>query len=188
MEVRSKRADLEVRRCCGGRDAEATTSSRADVGTEVHCGMRNGGRLGGISVQLDMCRSDVRGRVPSTSSYGCLAPSSHLPIAELLSTSIATTEHFPSQPSPPPSPWVSCGTFTRFPPSRAAANVFRWYKGLTPKSRLMLGGGIMAYAVVGMYLTDKAEEKFNFKPTEQDREELQKVLPKIITVEREKRP
>jgi hypothetical protein len=52
----------------------------------------------------------------------------------------------------------------------------------------MLGGGIMAYAVVGMYLTDKAEEKFNFKPTEQDREELQKVLPKIITVEREKRP
>jgi hypothetical protein len=42
----------------------------------------------------------------------------------------------------------------------------------------------MAYAGVGLFLSDKAEEKFGLTPTEKDREELRNALPKITTVER----
>jgi division protein CdvB (Snf7/Vps24/ESCRT-III family) len=46
----------------------------------------------------------------------------------------------------------------------------------------------MGYAGLGLYLSDKAEEKFGFKPTEKDREELRnelrKVIPKISTIEK----
>lgn len=42
----------------------------------------------------------------------------------------------------------------------------------------------MAYACAGLYLSDKAEERFGLTPTEKDREELRNALPKIVTVER----
>lgn len=45
----------------------------------------------------------------------------------------------------------------------------------------------MAYAGIGLFLSDKAEEKFGLTPTEQDREELRNALPKITTVERNSR-
>jgi hypothetical protein len=63
----------------------------------------------------------------------------------------------------------------------------RWYKGTAPKTRILIGVGIMAYAGAGLFLSDKAEEKFGLVPTEQDKEDLQKALPTITTVEREKR-
>jgi hypothetical protein len=49
---------------------------------------------------------------------------------------------------------------------------------------MMIGVGVMAYAGVGLYLSDKAEERFGLTPTEKDREELRDALPKITTVER----
>lgn len=61
---------------------------------------------------------------------------------------------------------------------------FSWYKGITPKTRMLIGAGIMAYAGVGLFLSDKAEEKFGLTPTEKDKEELRNALPKITTVER----
>ena len=60
----------------------------------------------------------------------------------------------------------------------------RWYKGIPPKTRMLIGVGIMAYAGAGMFLTDKAEEKFGLVPTEKDKEELRRAIPKISTVER----
>lgn len=51
----------------------------------------------------------------------------------------------------------------------------------------MIGAGIMAWAGIGLFLSDKAEEKFGLTPTEKDREDLRKALPKITTVERENR-
>jgi hypothetical protein len=45
----------------------------------------------------------------------------------------------------------------------------------------------MAYAGAGMFLSDKAEEKFGFVPTEKDKEDLRGSIPKIRTIEREKR-
>jgi hypothetical protein len=42
----------------------------------------------------------------------------------------------------------------------------------------------MAYAAGALYLSDRAEEKFGLKATEEDKENLRKALPKITTVER----
>lgn len=43
----------------------------------------------------------------------------------------------------------------------------------------------MAYATFGLFLSDKAEETFGMVPTEQDREQLREVLPKIRTVDKD---
>lgn len=45
----------------------------------------------------------------------------------------------------------------------------------------------MAYAGLGMFLSDKAEEKFGLVPTEQDREDLRNAIPKITTIDKGKR-
>jgi hypothetical protein len=51
----------------------------------------------------------------------------------------------------------------------------------------MIGAGIMAYAGLGLFLSNKAEEKFGLTPTDKDREELRNAMPKITTVERGQR-
>ncbi|KNG52143.1 ankyrin and het domain-containing protein [Stemphylium lycopersici] len=57
--------------------------------------------------------------------------------------------------------------------------VWQWFKGIPPKTRMVIGVGVMAYAGAGLYLSDKAEEKFGLTPTDKDREELREALPKI---------
>lgn len=42
----------------------------------------------------------------------------------------------------------------------------------------------MAYAGVGLYLSDKAEEKFGLTPTDKDKEELRNAIPKITPIEK----
>jgi hypothetical protein len=49
---------------------------------------------------------------------------------------------------------------------------------------MIIGVGIMAYAGAGLYISDKAEEKFGLTPTEKDREELLDAIPKVSTVEK----
>jgi hypothetical protein len=49
---------------------------------------------------------------------------------------------------------------------------------------MIIGVGVMAYAGAGLYLSDKAEEKFGLTPTEKDREQLRDALPKIAAVEK----
>ncbi|KAI4927943.1 uncharacterized protein J4E92_005423 [Alternaria infectoria] len=55
---------------------------------------------------------------------------------------------------------------------------------IPPKTRMIIGVGVMAYAGAGLYISDKAEEKFGLTPTEKDREQLQDVIPKISTIEK----
>lgn len=43
----------------------------------------------------------------------------------------------------------------------------------------------MGYAGLGILLSDKAEEKFNLVPTEQDKENLRESLPRIRFVDRD---
>ena len=43
----------------------------------------------------------------------------------------------------------------------------------------------MGYAGLGLLLSDTAEEKFGLVPTEKDREELDRVIPKIRLVDRD---
>ena len=51
---------------------------------------------------------------------------------------------------------------------------------------MLIGVGIMSYAGIAMYLTDRFEEKMNIVPTEKDMEELRESIPKITIVERKK--
>jgi hypothetical protein len=60
----------------------------------------------------------------------------------------------------------------------------RWFKGIQPKTRMMIGVGVMAYAGVGLYLSDKIEERLGLTPTEKEREDLRDAIPKITTVEK----
>lgn len=64
-------------------------------------------------------------------------------------------------------------------------NFDRSYRNLTPKTRLFIGVGIMAYAGFGLLASDQAEKSFGFTPTEQDRERLRTSVPKIRVVEKE---
>ncbi|OAQ63223.2 hypothetical protein VFPPC_16441 [Pochonia chlamydosporia 170] len=58
------------------------------------------------------------------------------------------------------------------------------YKNLSPKTRAGVGIGIIAWGVVGLYLSDQAEEKFGYTPSEKDKEELWKWAPKVTTVDK----
>lgn len=45
----------------------------------------------------------------------------------------------------------------------------------------------MGYAVVGLLLSDKAEQTFGFVPTEEDRKNLKESVPKVHLVDRDKK-
>ena len=61
---------------------------------------------------------------------------------------------------------------------------FRSYRGLSSKARLGSGVGLLAWGAIGLYLSDRAEEKFGFKPSDQDNEELEKYTPKIHVIDK----
>ncbi|TKA67220.1 hypothetical protein B0A55_08779 [Friedmanniomyces simplex] len=58
------------------------------------------------------------------------------------------------------------------------------YRALSMRTRLLIGGGIMAYATFGLLVSDKAEEALGLVPTEEDKQRLREAVPKIQTVER----
>ncbi|EUC36548.1 hypothetical protein COCVIDRAFT_30549 [Bipolaris victoriae FI3] len=62
--------------------------------------------------------------------------------------------------------------------------VWQWFKSIPPKTRMIIGVGVMAYAGVGLYISDVAEEKLGYVPTEKDKEHLKDALPKISAVEK----
>lgn len=55
----------------------------------------------------------------------------------------------------------------------------RSYRTLTPRTRILIGAGIMAYALAGQFLADKAESTLGYTPSAEDREKLDRVMPKI---------
>ncbi|KAM3419995.1 hypothetical protein BST61_g3307 [Cercospora zeina] len=60
------------------------------------------------------------------------------------------------------------------------------YRNLTPRTRLILGGAIMAWGTFGLFVSDKAEQAFGLVPTEQDKEKLQDSMPKFHLVDKDK--
>ena len=48
-----------------------------------------------------------------------------------------------------------------------------------------MGLGLLAWGVIGLQLADSAEERFGLKPSDEDREALAKLGPRIIPVERQ---
>jgi len=64
-------------------------------------------------------------------------------------------------------------------------SLWQSYRNLPTLARLGVGGGLLAWGVVGLYLSDRAEEKFGFTPTDEDKAALDRLTPKIHVVERE---
>ena len=60
------------------------------------------------------------------------------------------------------------------------------YRAMSMRTRLLIGGGIMAYAGFGLLVSDKAEEALGLVPTEDDKRRLKEAMPKIHTVDRER--
>lgn len=62
--------------------------------------------------------------------------------------------------------------------------MLRTFRNLSPKTRIGVGLGLLAWGVVGLQLSDRAEERY-FKPTEEDRAALRQMAPQIVTVDRD---
>jgi len=65
-------------------------------------------------------------------------------------------------------------------------SLWQSYRNISQRTRLLIGGGIMAYAVFGLFVSDRAEQALGLVPTEEDKQRLKGSLPRIHTVEREK--
>lgn len=49
-----------------------------------------------------------------------------------------------------------------------------------------VGIGILAWGFIGLQLSDRAEEKFGLKPTEEDKAALSQLAPRIVAVDKGK--
>ncbi|KAF9734194.1 hypothetical protein PMIN01_07097 [Paraphaeosphaeria minitans] len=63
-------------------------------------------------------------------------------------------------------------------------SLWQWYKGIPTRTRMLVGVGVMGYAAAAMFVTDRLEERMGLVPTEKDKEELDRALPKITVVDR----
>jgi len=60
----------------------------------------------------------------------------------------------------------------------------RKYLALNPRTRIIVGLGVMMYAGAALYLSDRAEDTFNLKATEEEKKKLQGMIPKIRPIDR----
>lgn len=63
----------------------------------------------------------------------------------------------------------------------------RSYQNLSPRARLSVGAGLLAWGVVGLLLSERAEQKLGLTPSEEDKAALDRMLPKITVAERDQR-
>ncbi|KAI1755225.1 hypothetical protein F4782DRAFT_490567, partial [Xylaria castorea] len=62
-------------------------------------------------------------------------------------------------------------------------SLLQTFRNLSPKARIGVGLGLLAWGAVGLQLSDGAEERY-FKSTEEDRAALRQIAPRITTVDR----
>lgn len=51
-------------------------------------------------------------------------------------------------------------------------------------TRIGVGLAFLAWGAIGLYISDTAEKKLGFEPSQRDREALEAAVPKITLVER----
>ncbi|SPO05949.1 uncharacterized protein DNG_08638 [Cephalotrichum gorgonifer] len=61
----------------------------------------------------------------------------------------------------------------------------RAYRNLRPLHRAGLGMAVIAWGAAGLYLSDRAGERY-FAPSEEDKARLEAITPRISFVDREK--
>ncbi|KAL2218062.1 hypothetical protein M432DRAFT_640173 [Thermoascus aurantiacus ATCC 26904] len=63
---------------------------------------------------------------------------------------------------------------------------WRSYRALTPKTRLLFGLGLMAWAGIGLYTEPQVERALGMVPTREEQEELERKLSiRISSVDRD---
>ncbi|KAI0132315.1 hypothetical protein BJ170DRAFT_680201 [Xylariales sp. AK1849] len=60
------------------------------------------------------------------------------------------------------------------------------FRNLSPRMRLGVGVGLLAWGAIGLQLSDRAEEKFGFKASEEEKAAVSQLAPRIITVDKGK--
>ncbi|KAJ1333572.1 hypothetical protein MN608_03563 [Microdochium nivale] len=61
--------------------------------------------------------------------------------------------------------------------------LFQSFRNLSPRTRLAVGVGFLAWGFLGLQLTDTAERRLGLEASEQDREELRRLAPRIHVVD-----
>jgi len=61
----------------------------------------------------------------------------------------------------------------------------RSFRNLPQRTRIGVGLAFLAWGAVGLYISDNAERKLGFEPSQKDKEALEAVVPKITLVERD---
>ncbi|KAI1457581.1 hypothetical protein F4805DRAFT_457735 [Annulohypoxylon moriforme] len=59
------------------------------------------------------------------------------------------------------------------------------FRNLSPRARIGVGLGLLAWGAVGLHLSDRAEERYGLTPTEEDKAALDKVFPRITAVDKD---
>ncbi|KAI1265548.1 hypothetical protein F5Y18DRAFT_38939 [Xylariaceae sp. FL1019] len=62
-------------------------------------------------------------------------------------------------------------------------SLLRSFRNLSSRTQIGVGIGLLAWGVIGLQLSDRAEERY-FKPTDEDRAALQDMTPRITAVDR----
>jgi len=60
----------------------------------------------------------------------------------------------------------------------------RRYRSLQPKTRLLVGVGVIGYACFGLVASDASERVFGLVPTKEDKAKLEQWMPKLVTVDK----
>lgn len=64
-------------------------------------------------------------------------------------------------------------------------SLWQSYRNLTPRTRLFIGGGVMAYAAFGLMASDQIEGFLGWTATDEDRKRLREEhLPRVHAVDR----
>ncbi|KAK3324251.1 hypothetical protein B0T19DRAFT_226563 [Cercophora scortea] len=63
-------------------------------------------------------------------------------------------------------------------------SLLQTYKGLSSKARLGVGAGLILWGAIGLKLSDTAEEKLGYTPTEEDKAALDRITPKVQVIDR----
>lgn len=58
---------------------------------------------------------------------------------------------------------------------KPAMSLWQSYRNLSPRTRLFIGGGLVAYAAFGLTASDQIEQYLGWTATEEDRQRLPKV-------------
>lgn len=70
-------------------------------------------------------------------------------------------------------------------PPKPTMSLWQSYRNLSPRTRLFIGGGVMAYAAFGLFASDQAEQLLGWTATDEDRKRLkEEQLPRVHMVDK----